>query len=236
MFKTLHKLFENQKIGRRKPSWGVDYRLNNIQIGDNFICKKSNVIIKGNNNLLTIGNNFKCNGFLSIVVIGDNNEIVINDNVTVVDELKVYCHDNSKYCKINIGNGTSFYKTEISTYDNESTVNIGSDCMFGYDTIVYNTDGHAIFQNDKLINIAKDLIVGNHVWCGWGSTILKNSYIADGCVVGKNAIVSGKFKETNSAIGGVPAKILKRNIRWDRRSVNRILEIKKCTFSSDKNV
>ncbi len=189
----------------------MDYERNSVCLGANFFCKIANIHIEGKNNSLTIG---------------DNNEIIINDNVSVVTELKVYCHDNSQCCKINIGNRTSFYKTEISTYDNGSTVSIGNDCMFGYDTIVYNTDGHAIFQKDKLINIAKDLIIGDHVWCGWGSTILKNSYIAGGCVVGKGAIVSGKFEEVNSVIGGVPAKILKRNIRWDRKSVNRVLEIK----------
>ena len=226
MFKYIKSLFIKKFQGGGEASWNVNFKENNIRLGDNFFCKISNIHIEGRNNSLTIGDNFKCDGLFKIMVIGNNNEIVINDNVTVVDELKVYCHDNSQNCKITIGNGTSFYKTEISTYDNGSTISIGSDCMFGYDTIVYNTDGHAIFQDNKLINIAKDLVVGNHVWCGWGSTILKNSYIADGCVVGKGAIVSGKFEEVNSVIGGVPAKILKRNICWDRKSVNRVLEIK----------
>lgn len=227
MFKYIKSLFRKKfHGGGGKASWNVNFKENSIRLGDNFFCKISNIHIEGSNNSLIIGDNFKCDGVFSIVIIGDNNEIVIDNNVIVINELKVYCHDNSQNCKITIGNGTSFYKTEISTYDNGSTVNIGNDCMFGYDTIVYNTDGHAIFQGGQLINIAKNLIVGNHVWCGWGSTILKNSYIADGCVVGKGAIVSGKFKEANSVIGGVPAKILKRNICWDRKSVNRVLETK----------
>lgn len=47
--------------------------------------------------------------------------------------------------------------------------------MFGFDTIIYNTDGHSIFQNGNLINKADKLVIGDHVWCGWGSTILKIS-------------------------------------------------------------
>ena len=126
-------------------------------------------------------------------------------------------------CNIKIGKGTSFYKTEISTYDHGSSVIIGEDCMFGYDTIIYNTDGHAIYKEGKLINRASSLICGNHVWCGWGSTILKNSSVADGCIVGKSAVVSGKFNNPNCVIAGVPAREVKKNIVWKRDSVNQVL-------------
>ena len=119
-----------------------------------------------------------------------------------------------------VGNKTSFYKTEISTYDNGSEVEIGEDCMFGFDTIIYNTDGHSIFQNGNLINKADKLVIGDHVWCGWGSTILKNSYIPSGCIVGKSAVVAKKFEKENVVIAGNPAKIIKENICWDRKSVN----------------
>lgn len=207
----------------KKFSLSVEGRDNMIVVGNNFNSNDFELTVQGENNEVIIGRNFTNKGKCKIVVIGSGNKIIIGDDIHVVTQLVIYNHDNSQKCQIKIGNKTSFYKTEISTYDNESTITIGEDCMFAYDTIVYNTDGHSIFQNDVLINKATDLVVGNHVWCGWGSTLLKNSYIPDGCVVGKGALVAQKFRTKNAAIAGNPAKIIKENIRWDRKSVNETL-------------
>lgn len=92
--------------------------------------------------------------------------------------------------------------------------------MFAYNTLVYNTDGHSIFQNEKLINQAKKLIIGDHVWLGMDSCVLKNSYIPSGCIVGKSAVVAKKFEKENVVIAGNPAKIIKENICWDRKTAN----------------
>lgn len=197
---------------------------NMISIGKSFNSKDFELTIKGINNEVIIGDNFINNGQCKILVVGSNNKIVIGDNVQIVTQLVIYNHDNSKDCKINIGNKTSFYKTEISTYDNGSEVEIGEDCMFAFDTIIYNTDGHSIFQNGNLINKAGKLVIGDHVWCGWGSTILKNSYIPNGCIIGKSAVVAKKFEKENVIIAGNPAKIIKENILWDRKSVNEIIK------------
>lgn len=204
---------------------------NKISMGNNFRIKDFTIKIYGKNNEIIIGNNIlhekaKLVGNLQIYINGSNNKIIIGDNIQIVTELIIYNHENSQNCKIEIGNDTTFYKTEIYNYDIESSIKIGEDCMFGYDTIIYNTDGHAIFQNGNIINQAKNLTIGNHVWCGWGSTILKNSYIPNGCIVGKSAIVSKKFNEENAAIAGNPAKIIKENISWNRKTVNQILQEK----------
>ncbi len=197
---------------------------NTISLGTNFNSKDFELTVKGINNEVIIGDNFINNGQCKILVVGSNNKIVIGDNVQIVTQLVIYNHDNSKDCKINIGNKTSFYKTEISTYDNDSSIEIGEDCMFDFDTIIYNTDGHSIFQNGNLINKADKLVIGDHVWCGWGCAILKNSYIPSGCIVGKSAVVAKKFNRENCAIAGNPAKIIKENICWNRKSINEIIQ------------
>ncbi len=196
---------------------------NVVRLGADGNISFLNIKIIGNNNVISIGKNFKCSGICKIVVVGSGNNVLLDDDIQVVTQLVIYNLDNSLNCTIKVGKGTSFYKTEISTYDHESSVIIGEDCMFGYDTIVYNTDGHAIYQEGKLINRANSLVCGNHVWCGWGSTILKNSKIADGCIVGKSAVVSGKFDNPHCIIAGIPARVVKENIIWKRDSVNQVL-------------
>ena len=47
--------------------------------------------------------------------------------------------------------------------------------------------------------------IGNRVWLGLGSSILKGTTIAEGCVVGAFAVVAKSFKTPNSLIVGSPA-------------------------------
>lgn len=197
---------------------------NSINIGNYGKIGELNIRIVGDNNFISVGDSFNCSGNCKIVIIGSNNRVILGNDINIITSLKIYNHDNSQDCSVCIGAKTSFYQTEIHNYDNKSSVIIGEDCMFAYDTIVYNTDGHAISCNGQLINHAGNLEIGNHVWCGRGSSILKKSQIADGSIVAMSAVVSGKFKESNCILAGIPAKQIKSNVYWDRKSVNQIVE------------
>lgn len=58
-------------------------------------------------------------------------------------------------------------------------------------------------------NIGKVDIVpqlGSNVDIGYGATLIGDIRIADGCVIGANALVNHSFEETGSRIAGVPAR------------------------------
>ena len=96
---------------------------------------------------------------------------------------------------------------------------IGKDCMLSHDIDIRNTDSHSIL-NDKgeRINPAADIIIGNHVWIGIRSTILKGSVIPSDSVVSAQSMVTASLKATeHSLIAGIPAKVVKTNISWDRK-------------------
>lgn len=107
--------------------------------------------------------------------------------------------------------------------DSESSIFIDEHCMFSYDTIVYNTDSHAIFSGGHLTNKACQLHISSHSWIGWGARILKNSFLASNTIVGLGAIVSGSFNEGHCIIAGCPAKIIKKNVEWTRKCVNDVV-------------
>ena len=186
---------------------------------DNFAVRKLHIKILGDNNKITIGSNAQINN-LYIEIKGSNNNITLGNDIKIVEKLTIYNHCDTQNANITIGDKTSFYNTTIHNYDNDSSIEIGEDCMFAYNTLIYNTDGHSIFQDGQLINKAEKCKIGNHVWCAMDSSILKNSNIPDGCIVGKSAVVSGKFTQSNAILGGIPAKIIKENIHWDRNTVN----------------
>lgn len=51
----------------------------------------------------------------------------------------------------------------------------------------------------------------------------KNTKIPDDSIVGWGSIVTKVFHEPNIILAGIPAKIIKRGINWDRRYINKYL-------------
>ena len=100
---------------------------------------------------------------------------------------------------------------------------IGEDCMFSYDVLLQAGDGHAIFDVTSSSRIngknshKTNLVLGDHVWVGRKSTILNNSNIGNGSIIGAGAVVKGYFPN-NCVLAGNPARKVKENIAWSRNS------------------
>jgi len=95
-------------------------------------------------------------------------------------------------------------------------IQIGNNCMIAWQSILMDTDQHAIYDDKKsIINQDKPILIGNDVWVGAKSFILKGSTIPDGCIVGANTTIAKEFKEQKAVIAGNPAKIIKENISWN---------------------
>lgn len=62
--------------------------------------------------------------------------------------------------------------------------------------------------NERMF-VSDPVKIGNNVWIGENVVILSGTKIGDGCVIGANAVVSGKYGD-NCIIAGVPAKVVKK--------------------------
>jgi len=183
-------------------------------------CKK---IILGNKNEIVSNTYNDNNNKLEIYIRGYNNKIIIPNNLAITSKLKInigniaknYCVNN---CIIEIGKNCSFEEVEISVNADNSKIKIGNDNMFA--RVLFRTGElhHLIFDSEtgEYIDDGADIQIGNHVWCCDFSTIMKNAKIADNNIVGLHAVVTGKFDENNCVIAGIPAKVCKRNIHWER--------------------
>ena len=95
-------------------------------------------------------------------------------------------------------------------------IQIGDNTMIAWQSILMDTDQHAIYGKDNtIINQDKKITIGNNVWIGAKSFILKGSKISDGCIIGANTTISKEFTQKDAIIAGNPAKILKENIQWN---------------------
>lgn len=68
-------------------------------------------------------------------------------------------------------------------------------CLISWDNFIMYNDFHKIYKNDKVINENKRVIIGNDVWIGCRSTILKGSEIASNSVIAAASIVTKKFNK-----------------------------------------
>ncbi|WP_457743406.1 acyltransferase [Sulfurimonas sp.] len=123
--------------------------------------------------------------------------------------------------KINVSGtlqvGENFDITGDATLICANEISIGNNTMIAWQTIIMDTDQHAIhsIQDNIRINKDKKITIGNNVWIGAKSLILKGSNIPDGSIVGANTTLSKSFKTKNSIIAGNPPKVLKENIKWN---------------------
>jgi len=148
---------------------------------------------------------------------GDGNTIIIEANAEVNGCVFFMDDDNNV---IHIGEHTTFTgKTELIA--NEGTeITIGSDCMFAYGIVLRSGDHHSILNEQGVrVNPAKSILIGNHVWVGQNAFILKNVHILDGCVVGACSVVTKSILDMNTIIAGNPAKVIKKNVSWDRNRI-----------------
>lgn len=92
-----------------------------------------------------------------------------------------------------------------------SSITIGNGCVIASGVNILDSNGHVTISNDRTsgTDSSEPIVVGNNVWIGMNSTILKGSLIPDNCVVAVGSVVRGVFPE-NSLISGNPALVVKK--------------------------
>lgn len=99
-------------------------------------------------------------------------------------------------------------------------INIGKDVMFSHGIYLKTSDGHAILstEDNKVLNRPqKGISIGDHVWVGVNTTILKDVTIPNNTIIGAGSTITKSFDEENTIIAGTPAQVIKRGVTWDRR-------------------
>lgn len=163
-------------------------KLNYISIKDSKL-KRLRIDISGNNNIINIGEMNRITNF-NIMIVGDYHEITIGNNTDILGANFISCGNNNK-------------------------IILGNDNLIAGDVELRNCDGHSIIQNGQILNHNEPIIIGNRVWLCARTTILKGVTINDDTVVGIGSLVTKGIYPSNIILGGIPAKILKSNIRWD---------------------
>lgn len=176
----------------------------------------SHVRIKftGSHNRLVIADGAKL-GKLTIDFDCDNGECVIGASQGVpafAGSIRV-----GQDSRVHIGSNVSVTTPVAMSATEGSSIRVGDDVMFASNNQVRADDGHPIFDvvSAKRVNVSRDITIGSHVWVGFGAAILGGSVIGDGSVIGMNAVLKGRVPNNVIAVGS-PAKVVRKNIAWER--------------------
>lgn len=175
------------------------------------LLKKTRIRILGDNNSLKIGDFSQLQG-VSIEIHGSNNRIELG-NWGTFNGTGIYVEQNNNV--VCVGNHAHFYgNAELAAMEG-TRLTVGEDCLCSSNIQIRTGDSHAVLDMSGCrTNPSRDVTLGNHVWLGRDVTILKGSSIGSHCLVGTRALVTGDLSEPNCALGGIPARVLKKQVDW----------------------
>lgn len=172
----------------------------NIQGDGNDLClngelRNTSIIIQGNNNRIRIDAT-ACLTWTDVTIIANDSEITIGAGTTIL--------------------GKQSQPNVLLARGEPSRLNIGRECMFSYGIEVRTSDSHPIYDAQGMhINPSVDVLIGDQVWVGSRCMILKGGNVAQGSVLAAASVLTRHIGE-NVIAAGVPAKVIREDIRWKR--------------------
>lgn len=132
---------------------------------------------------------------------------------------KIITHNNS-VCYI--GQNNYINDTLTLILSEEKNIMIGSHCCISLGIWMRNADPHLLFSADDhhRVNPSKSIYIGDHVWLGQNSMILKGTVVHSGSIIGAMSLVAGKRIPSNHCWGGNPAAKIKDAVFWSGECVH----------------
>lgn len=97
-----------------------------------------------------------------------------------------------------------------------SSIRIGADCLISWGCQIIDTDFHSIYNagGGELLNPDAPIFIGDRTWIASHAMVLKGSELPAETIVGAGSVVAGQFKENGCVLVGVPARVIRKGIKW----------------------
>ena len=129
-------------------------------------------------------------------------------NLTTYQGASIHIFNNAK---LKIGKGGFLNENSaIKCYNN---IIIGNEVFISDNVEIRDSDNHQILRDGYITSAP--INIGNHVWIGLRSIILKGVTIGDGAIVAAGSVVT-KDIPPHCLVAGIPAKIIKTDIFWNK--------------------
>lgn len=99
--------------------------------------------------------------------------------------------------------GADFLNTANISIVCANRIEIGKNFLSSWQTFIMDTDFHPCSPRGESVPI----VIGDNVWMGMKSTILKGSQVPTNCVIAACSLVNKQFTKENTILAGVPAVV-----------------------------
>lgn len=143
--------------------------------------------------------------YQSLFGLGDHAVLVVEGNFLLHTGCRVVV---AKGAKLELGSGGMNVHGLIACGNH---IRLGQDVWIGAHTIIDDSDHHTILNGRH--TQSRPILIGDHVWIGMRTTILKGVNIGDGAVIAAGSVVT-KDVPPRSLAAGIPARVIKENVEW----------------------
>lgn len=206
--KLLHNMYVEQLISKKRIECANNASFH-IYNPINFkISRGAKIFVK--EGCLSINNSWfeGMKHQLGELLLEHNSTLIVYGDFSIYNGTSVYLANNAS---MTLGKNSFFNNgCVIECY---SKISIGSGCGIGDHVRISDSDIHSMIIDGCNRPNTAPIIIGDHVWIGANSIILKGVTIGDGAVIAAGSVVT-KNVPANALVGGVPSKIIKQNIVW----------------------
>ena len=187
----------------------------------------SKIVSKGDGNVVYINSPNKLILKDSVISFEGNNSLVFLNECKRELRVKTTLQND---CILYIGKNVSFHKSvDLHLLCAERKhIFIGNDVLFSTNIWIRTSDAHCIYsvKGNARLNNPKSVVIGDHVWLGQSTLVLKGSFIGSGSIFAAGAVAANSIYLSNSIYGGVPAKLIGEpgSVYFSRKAVNDIQE------------
>ena len=134
-----------------------------------------------------------------------NNELVLGDNVHIRSKSRGY-HAGMPFpstifidvdgASVSIGNNSRLNGVYVHA---QKEIKIGENCVIAAGVNILDSNGHIVNSTNRTKgrDTPESIIIGNNVWIGLNSTILKGTNIGDNSIVAAGSVVKGNFPKNS---------------------------------------
>jgi len=172
-------------------------------------AKPKNFLFENGESTLSLGMHFYSPNDGTTIRCHSKAKFIINGAVSLHKGVCVVICDEGI---VSIGGNT--YINESSRIHCRDRITIGNNCAIAWGVQILDSDEHILFENGVQTKKSHSpILIGNHVWIGCNTIILKGVHIGDGAIIAAGSVVT-KDVPNNVLAAGVPTKIIKNNVCW----------------------
>lgn len=123
------------------------------------------------------------------IELGKQSKLVLHNGVSIRRNTEIDVRDHAL---IELGNH-SFFNSNCLIVAHKKIV-IGAGVEFGPGVMVFDHDHKYKNGLEKRGFESSEIIIGNNVWIGAGTIILRGSHISDNCVIAAGSVIKGNYE------------------------------------------